>query len=81
MASDNKGLFDAGRTSSFHISNCKDCKISKRAPASFKIIVQKDRMDKRYDFEAEDSKVAAVIVAHIQGLRAGWKAEQELRNR
>ena len=81
MASDNKGLFDAGRTSSFHISLCKECKMSKRSAASFKIVVQKDRYDKRYDFEAENAQAASRIVAHIQDLRTGFKAEQAPRNR
>ncbi|KAI5478231.1 stress activated MAP kinase interacting protein Sin1 [Pseudohyphozyma bogoriensis] len=73
MATDSRGHFDGGRTSSFHISNIHECKVSRRAPNSFKLLVQKDRVDKRYDFEAESPKQAQEIVAAVKGLMEGWK--------
>ncbi|KAM0756389.1 SIN1-domain-containing protein [Meredithblackwellia eburnea MCA 4105] len=79
MPSDSKGMLSGGRTSSFHISNVQECKVSRRAPNSFKLLVQKDRLDKRYDFEAESPKAAAEIVAHIRLLMAAFKTEQEAR--
>lgn len=74
-------MFDGGgRTSSFHISAVHDCKVSKRSPASFKLLVQKDRVDKRYDFEAESAKVALEIVTSVKALMANFKREEELRS-
>lgn len=78
MPADSKGMFDGGRTSSYHISNVRECRVSKRAPATFKLLVQKDRVEKRYDFEADNAKAANEIVAHIQTLRATY-AEEEKR--
>ncbi|KAL8283256.1 hypothetical protein RQP46_006034 [Phenoliferia psychrophenolica] len=79
MPSDSKGMLSGGRTSSFHISNVHECKVSRRAPSSFKLLVQKDRVDKRYDFEAESPKQAAEIVAHIKLLMAAFEQDQLAR--
>ncbi|KAK4701076.1 target of rapamycin complex 2 subunit MAPKAP1/AVO1, partial [Phenoliferia sp. Uapishka_3] len=79
MPSDSKGMLSGGRTSSFHISNVHECKVSRRSPSSFKLLVQKDRVDKRYDFEAESPKAAAEIVAHIRSLMAAFYQDQVTR--
>lgn len=79
MPSDSKGMLSGGRTSSFHISNVHACKVSRRAPSSFKLLVQKDRVDKRYDFEADSPKAAAEIVAHVRLLMAQYDEEQRAR--
>lgn len=80
-ASDNKGLFEGGRTSSFHISMVRDCKVSRRAPTTFKMLVQKGGHDKRYDFEAADSKEAAQIVGFVKALMASFREEEAKRAR
>jgi hypothetical protein len=51
----------AGRTASYHISHVTECKQNKRAPTSFKLVVWKDKDDKRYDFEAENSRQAGAF--------------------
>jgi hypothetical protein len=78
-AADNRGRFEGGRTSSFHISMVHDCKVSRRAPTTFKMLVQKNGHDKRYDFEAESSRQAIEIVQHVKALMASFKAEEAAR--
>ncbi|GAA5900843.1 Avo1p [Sporobolomyces salmoneus] len=80
MPSDGKD--SAGRTSSFHISLVQSCKVSRRSASSFKIVVQaKNRVDKRYDFEAENPGQANEIVEAIKTVMSNWKAEQALSRR
>ncbi|GAA5823333.1 hypothetical protein JCM5353_008237 [Sporobolomyces roseus] len=61
----------AGRTSSFHISLVQSCKVSRRSPSSFKIVVRK-----RYDFEAESPAMASEIVDAIRAVMESWRIEQ-----
>lgn len=79
MPSDTKSMFEAGRTTSYHISTLIECKLSRRAPTSFKILVQKHRTEKRYDFEAETPKQAQEIVAHVKALMATFAREDAAR--
>lgn len=76
---DNKGMFEGGRTTSFHISMVHDCKVSRRAPATFKMLVTKNGHEKRYDFEAESPKQASEIVLHVKALMASFKSEDTAR--
>lgn len=71
MPSDSKGNAEEGRTVSFYILNVTDCKVSKRAPGTFRLVVKKDRgVEKRYDFEAADAGLAKEIVAGVSRVRA-----------
>lgn len=71
MPSDNKGAAEEGRTVSFYITNITDCRLSKRAAGTFRLVVKKDRgVEKRYDFEATDAGVAKEIVAGVSRVRA-----------
>lgn len=76
------GKDSAGRTSSFHISLVQSCKVSRRSASSFKIVVQaKNRVDKRYDFEAESSHQANEIVEAVRAVMTNWRTEQVMNRR
>ena len=53
-----RGVFDSGKTVSFHIKSVASCTQSAKHSASFKLIVKRDGGEKRYDFEAENAKLA-----------------------
>jgi hypothetical protein len=56
----------SGRTTSIHVSNIIQCKVSRRSASSFKIVVHTPRnVDKRYDFEAESPERAREIVEGV----------------
>ena len=61
MPSANKarGVFDSGKTVSYHIKSIVNCSQSAKSSASFKIIFRRDGGDKRYDFEAESARQAS----------------------
>jgi hypothetical protein len=71
MPSSNKAraVFDSGKTTSFHIKSVVACQQSSKSSSIFKLVVQHDNRNKRYDFEAESSKLAAEIVQNIRGLK------------
>lgn len=74
MPKDEKIWYDTNfKTTTFHISNIKSCKISKRVPSNFKIIVNKPRGPKRYDFEALNSSEAEEIVSRLNNLMDAYK--------
>ncbi|KAK4052741.1 Component of a membrane-bound complex containing the Tor2p kinase [Microbotryomycetes sp. JL201] len=79
LTMDSKGMAETGRTSSFHISNVKDCRLSRRSTSAFKITVRKNHGEKRYDFEAEDGNEAIDIVHQTKALMATWQAEEAAR--
>lgn len=54
-------------TTSYPIPSIVSCTQS-RLPSSFKVIVMRENDQKRYDFEAENSKIAAEIVQEINAL-------------
>ncbi|GAA5880007.1 hypothetical protein JCM16303_004434 [Sporobolomyces ruberrimus] len=73
------GKDSAGRTSSFHISLVQSCKVSRRSASTFKIVVHtKNRVDKRYDFEAESAAQANEIVEAVRAVMSNWRTEQAL---
>ncbi|KAK4057465.1 Component of a membrane-bound complex containing the Tor2p kinase [Microbotryomycetes sp. JL221] len=76
---DYKGLAETGRTSSFHVSAVRDCRLSRRSASAFKVTVARNHGEKRYDFEAEDGKQAADIVHQIKALMATWKVDEAAR--
>ncbi|GAA6026664.1 hypothetical protein JCM8202_005047 [Rhodotorula sphaerocarpa] len=62
----------SGRTTSFHVSKVRTCRISRRSASSFKIVVT----TKRYDFEADSPERAREIVERIREVVEGWRVEQ-----
>jgi hypothetical protein len=60
MPSSNKAraVFDSGKTTSFHIKSVIACQQSSKSSSIFKLVVQHDNRNKRYDFEAESPKLA-----------------------
>ncbi len=62
-----KTLFDSGaKTSTIHFSSVVGCKVSRRHPKTFRVVVYKERESKRYDFEAASVAEAADIVREIK---------------
>jgi target of rapamycin complex 2 subunit MAPKAP1 len=53
------------KTTTVHFSSIIGCKVSKRHPRMFSIIVFRERQPKRYDFGAPDHKTAAEIVREV----------------
>ncbi|KAI1007758.1 hypothetical protein K3495_g472 [Podosphaera aphanis] len=66
-ASAGKTLFEGqGKTTTVHFSNIVGCKITRRHPTNFKIVIFKTTETKRYDFEAKRADEAAEIVFEIK---------------
>ncbi|KAA8564024.1 hypothetical protein MFRU_032g00270 [Monilinia fructicola] len=66
-ASTGKTLFEGqGKTTTVHFSNVVGCKVTRRHPTNFKLVVYKSREEKRYDFEAKSADEAAEIVYEIK---------------
>ncbi|PCH45029.1 SIN1-domain-containing protein [Wolfiporia cocos MD-104 SS10] len=81
VASKAKHVFESGgKTSSYHLKSVVQCQQSSKNSATFKLIVHSgaDR-NKRYDFEAESSKLAAEIVQTIRALKASIERPGTLR--
>ncbi|KAF8962331.1 stress-activated map kinase interacting protein 1-domain-containing protein [Flammula alnicola] len=72
MPSTNKArvVFDSGKTSSYHIKSIADCQQSAKTSSIFKLILNRGAGNKRYDFEAENPRLAAEIVQTIKNLKA-----------
>ena len=69
-----------GRTTSFHVSAVRDCKVSRRSATSFKIVVHTKRgVDKRYDFEAESAEQAREIVEVVRRVMEFYRNERRAR--
>lgn len=67
MPSENRGFFDTMKTTSFHVTLVANVKLSGRA-GGFKLYVWRDGGRKRYEFEAENGRIAAEIVDNIKEL-------------
>ncbi|KAI9880200.1 MAG: hypothetical protein M1830_004786 [Pleopsidium flavum] len=62
-----KTLFDTGaKTTTIPFSSVVGCKVSRRHPKTFRVVVFKERETKRYDFEAQSVAEAAEIVVEIK---------------
>ncbi|RDL38130.1 Uncharacterized protein BP5553_05563 [Venustampulla echinocandica] len=62
-----KTMFEGqGKTTTVHFSNVVGCKVMRRHPNNFKVIVYKTTETKRYDFEAKSVDEAAEIVFEIK---------------
>ena len=56
-----KHVFESGKTSSYHLKNVVACQQSSKNSSTFKLIVRGNaERNKRYDFEAESSKLAGM---------------------
>ena len=53
-----KAVFDSGKTLSFHVKSVLVCQQSQKTSTLFKVVVQRDSRNKRYDFEADTAKLA-----------------------
>jgi len=60
-----KAVFDNGKTSSYHISRIAACQQSTKSSSIFKLVVNRDRGNKQYDFEAENPKLASMYPVAI----------------
>lgn len=71
MPTTNKGakaVFDSGKTSSYHINSVVSCQTGKTSSAAFRIVVHRvsrDGGNKRYEFEAENAKLASASCSFI----------------
>ncbi|CAG8954079.1 hypothetical protein HYFRA_00009181 [Hymenoscyphus fraxineus] len=66
-ASTGKTVFEGqGKTTTVHFSNVVGCKVTRRHPTNFKVVVYKSTEAKRYDFEAKSADEAAEIVFEIK---------------
>ena len=62
-----KTLFDtSAKTTTVPFSMIVGCKISRRHPKTFRVVVFRDRETKRYDFEGQSASEAEDIVAEIR---------------
>lgn len=70
MPAANKGraVFDSMKTTSFHIKSVIACTQSGKSSSSFKFVVRRDSGEKRYDFEAEDNKLASTFITSIENV-------------
>jgi hypothetical protein len=68
-----KAVFDNGKTSSYHINSLFSCQSGKTPSSAFRIVVHRgsgDSAHKRYEFEAENPKLANEIVQTIKALKS-----------
>ncbi|KAH7911172.1 stress-activated map kinase interacting protein 1-domain-containing protein [Hygrophoropsis aurantiaca] len=64
-----KAVFDSGKTVSFHIKSVVACQQSSKSSTIFKLVVQRDTLNKRYDFEADTPKLAGDICQTVKTLK------------
>ncbi|KAK8049934.1 hypothetical protein PG994_011664 [Apiospora phragmitis] len=57
---------EGGKTTTVHFSNVVGCSVSRRHPMNFKLLVFKEDVSKRYDFEAKSADEAAEIVRELK---------------
>jgi target of rapamycin complex 2 subunit MAPKAP1 len=60
-----KAVFDNGKTSSYHIKSIAGCQQSTKSSSIFKLVVNRDAGNKRYDFEAESPKLASRCISPL----------------
>ncbi|KAH9941294.1 stress-activated map kinase interacting protein 1-domain-containing protein [Epithele typhae] len=69
-----KHVFDSGKTSSYHLKSVVACQQSSKNAATFKLVVHSGaERNKRYEFEAENPKIANEIVSTIRALKAAME--------
>ncbi|KAK8088704.1 stress-activated map kinase interacting protein 1-domain-containing protein [Apiospora hydei] len=57
---------EGGKTTTVHFSNVVGCSVSRRHPMNFKLLVFKEDVSKRYDFETKSVDEAAEIVRELK---------------
>ena len=62
-------MFETGRTSSYHVRSVVACRQTAENSSSFKLVVHRDGGTKRYDFEAENPKIATEIVQNVRNIK------------
>ncbi|KAF9346636.1 hypothetical protein BGX34_003746 [Mortierella sp. NVP85] len=62
-------LFDSGKTASYLRNTIHDCRQSKKAPSHFKLVVNRDRERKVYEYEAKTPQQAQEICQRIMQLK------------
>lgn len=60
--------YDSLKTSSFHVSQMVKCKLSRKVPTNFKIVITKNSGSKRYDLEAPSKEVAEEIINRLKNV-------------
>ncbi|KAK0722413.1 stress-activated map kinase interacting protein 1-domain-containing protein [Lasiosphaeria miniovina] len=65
-ASGGKMVESDGKTTSVHFSNVVGCKVSRKHPTNFKLVVYKATESKRYDFVTNSLEYAAEIVQQLK---------------
>lgn len=66
-ATTGKTMFEGqGKTTTVHFSNVVGCKVTRRHPTNFKIVVYKSMETKKYEYEAKSADEAAEIVFEIK---------------
>lgn len=74
MPNDEKLWYDTNfKTTTFHVSQIMSCKVSKRVPSNFKIVVMKANGPKRYVFEALNNAEAKEIIGKLKTLMEAYK--------
>ena len=75
-----KTLFDtSAKTTTVPFSMIVGCKVSRRHPKTFRVVVFRDRETKRYDFEGQSVSEAVEIVAEIRKGMEPFMAGMEAR--
>ncbi|SPO01067.1 related to stress activated MAP kinase interacting protein [Cephalotrichum gorgonifer] len=65
-ASGGKAIEGRAKVTTVHFSNVVGCKVMRKHPTTFKIVVYKATESKRYDFEARNANEAADIVQELK---------------
>ncbi|KAK1751698.1 stress-activated map kinase interacting protein 1-domain-containing protein [Echria macrotheca] len=65
-ASGGKMVEGDGKTTTVHFSNVVGCKVSRKHPTNFKLVVYKANESKRYDFVTSSAEHAAEIVQELK---------------
>lgn len=67
-ATTNRALYDPvqNKTTSVHFSNVVGCKVNRKHPKTFRVVIWREKESKRYDFEAASQAEADEIVAELQ---------------
>lgn len=60
------GQQSSGKTNIVHFSSVVGCKVNRKHPKTFRVVVFREKESKRYDFEATSANQAGEIVGEIQ---------------
>ncbi|CAG8473488.1 16_t:CDS:2 [Acaulospora colombiana] len=80
MPSETRTMFESMKTSSYHIGSVMSCKVDKKAPTNFKLIINRNQGTKTYDFEAESKTLANEISQKVRFLQNLNKGESKARS-